>query len=413
LKENSNDQQSQNPGASFVSNIISATSQQVLNIYNQQYDTRYLYHSYERTVGITGKVEEIAKAMSLSDASMEIVLIAAWFHETGYLVDSTEAVAKGMDLARTFLSSKGYPTDKLQKVLACINATGDTVNPITAEEQILNDAISAYTCGENFGTHRPLLRLEWELLQNRHLSAFEWQQLQMQALLQARFLTPFGKLNYAPIVAENIRSQKSKVEKAKVSLVNGGKDDKGNLRMYQQIGPKNSGGGVQTFFRTNYRNHINLSAIADNKANIMISVNAILISVIISMLSYRNISQTQPMVLLPVVIFLITGLTSLICAVLSIRPKVTTKHDGLMEMEEAKKNIVFFGNFIHLDLEQYEEAMDAVLRDGELLYGNMVRDLYFLGKVLDKKYRYLTMSYNIFMIGFIATVITFLIAIFS
>jgi hypothetical protein len=57
--------------------------------------------------------------------------------------------------------------------------------------------------------------------------------------------------------------------------------------------------------------------------------------------------------------------------------------------------------------------MDAVLRDGELLYGNMVRDLYFLGKVLDKKYRYLTMSYNIFMIGFIATVITFLIAIFS
>ena len=131
------------------------------------------------------------------------------------------------------------------------------------------------------------------------------------------------------------------------------------------------------------------------------------------MLSYRNISQTQPMVLLPVVIFLITGLSSLICAVLSIRPKVTTKHEGLMEMEEAKKNVVFFGNFIHLELDQYEEAMDAVLRDGELLYGNMVRDLYFLGKVLDKKYRFLTMSYNIFMIGFAATVITFMIALFS
>ncbi|MFK7809432.1 MAG: Pycsar system effector family protein, partial [Saprospiraceae bacterium] len=218
---------------------------------------------------------------------------------------------------------------------------------------------------------------------------------------------------YAPVVAENIRNQKSKVEKSKASLLKSGKDEDGNLRMYQQIGPKNSGGGIQTFFRTNYRNHINLSAIADNKANIMISVNAILISVIISMLSYRNISQTQPMVLLPVVIFLVTGLSSLICAVLSIRPKVTSKHEGLMEMEEAKKNVVFFGNFIHLDLEQYEEAMDAVLRDGELLYGNMVRDLYFLGKVLDKKYRYLTMSYNIFMVGFVATVITFLIAIFS
>ena len=53
----------------------------------------------------------------------------------------------------------------------------------------------------------------------------------------------------------------------------------------------------------------------------MISVNAILISVVISILSYRNIPDTNPMVLLPVVIFLVTGLTSLIFAVLSIRPK--------------------------------------------------------------------------------------------
>jgi Family of unknown function (DUF5706) len=413
LKEISKDSSSQNPGASFVSNILSAAGQQVLNIYNQQYDTRYLYHSYERTVGIVGKAEEFAKALSVNEPSKEAILLAAWFHETGYLIDATERVAKSMDLARDFLSAKGYPADKLHKVLACINSTGETVNPISIEEQILNDAIAAYTCGEDFFMHRPLLRLEWELLHNRHLPNFDWQQLQMQALLQARFLTAYGKLNYASVIANNIREQKDKVEKAKNSLLNGGKEEDVKLRMYQQLGPKKSGGGIQTFFRTNYRNHINLSAIADNKANIMISVNAILISVIISMLSYRNISQTQPMVLLPVIIFLITGLTSLICAVLSIRPKVTSRHEGLMEMDEAKKNVVFFGNFIHLDLDQYEEAMDAVLRDGELLYGNMVRDLYFLGKVLDKKYRYLTMSYNIFMVGFIATVVTFLIAIFS
>ena len=75
-------------------------------------------------------------------------------------------------------------------------------------------------------------------------------------------------------------------------------------------------------------------------------------------------------------------------------------------------DIVFFGNFVNLELEEYEEAMDAVLREGELMYGNMVRDLYFLGKVLDKKYRYLTNSYNIFMVGFVATVLIFLAFIF-
>ena len=144
----------------------------------------------------------------------------------------------------------------------------------------------------------------------------------------------------------------------------------------------------------------------------MISVNAILISVVISILSYRNIPETNPMVLLPVVIFLVTGLTSLIFAVLSIRPKVTSLNQGEITPEQAKRNIVFFGNFVTMTIDQYEEAVDAVLRDGELLYGNMVRDLYYLGKVLDKKYRYLTLSYNIFMGGFIITVVTFLTAIF-
>ena len=417
MKENSQDHQSQNPGASYASNILNAAAQHVLNTFNQQYDTRCLYHSYQRTAGIVAKTEEIAKALSLDHAAIEVVLLAAWFHETGYLIDSTELVSRSIDIAREFFSrhspGQDYPSTKLQKVLACINATAETVTPITLEEQILSDAIAAYSFAENFAQHRPLLRLEWELLHNRHLPTIEWQQLQMQALLNTRFLTAYAKMKYAPILAENIRAQKNKIEKAKRSLLNAGKDQEGNTRIFYQIGPKRSGGGIQTFFRTNYRNHINLSAIADNKANIMISVNAILISVIISMLSYRHFSQTQPMILLPVVIFLITGLTSLIFAVLSIRPKVTNKYQGIIDMEEAKKNVVFFGNFIHLDLEQYEEAMDAVLRDGELLYGNMVRDLYYLGKVLDKKYRYLTMAYNIFMIGFAATVITFLIAVFT
>jgi hypothetical protein len=171
--------------------------------------------------------------------------------------------------------------------------------------------------------------------------------------------------------------------------------------------------GIQTFFRSNFRNHIHLSAIADNKANIMISVNAILISVLISILTYQNITETNPKVLLPVVLFLITGLTSLIFAVLSIRPKVTSHINPNMPPETIRQHITFFGNFVRLEVEQFEEAMDSLFRNGEYLYQAMTRDLYYLGKVLDKKYRYLTISYNIFMVGFVATVISFLIMLFT
>jgi hypothetical protein len=169
---------------------------------------------------------------------------------------------------------------------------------------------------------------------------------------------------------------------------------------------------IQSFLRTNYRNHIELSAIADNKANIMISVNSILISVLITLLSYRNIGETNPKIMLPVVIFLVSGLFSLLFAVLAARPKITRLPFDTQTQDLSKANIIFFGNFVQLDLPTYEKAMDRLFREGELLYGNMVRDLYFLGQVLDRKYRFLTVSYTVFMVGFIASVILFIATLF-
>jgi hypothetical protein len=180
--------------------------------------------------------------------------------------------------------------------------------------------------------------------------------------------------------------------------------------LFQYDGKRGLSRKAQAYFRIVFHNHINLSAIADQKANIMISVNSILISVLISFLTYRNVADTQPMILLPVVIFMVTGLASLIFAVLSARPKVTMLNKTGQDLDSAGRNIVFFGNFVPLGEENFEIAMDQLLRDSSLMYGNLSRDLYHLGQVLDKKYRYLTASYNIFMLGFAATVICFLVA---
>lgn len=136
----------------------------------------------------------------------------------------------------------------------------------------------------------------------------------------------------------------------------------------------------------------------------MISVNSILLSVAISMLTYQSLMNRNPLFILPVIIFLVTGLTSLIFAILSSRPRVTS----FVPAPGKDFNPVFFGNFVHLSLDQYEAAVDAMLRDGSLLFGNMTRDLYYLGQVLDRKYRLLTFSYTVFMMGFVATVGAFL-----
>ncbi|MFT7606555.1 MAG: hypothetical protein ACI8VT_004158, partial [Saprospiraceae bacterium] len=342
--------------------------------------------------------------------SLEIAIIAAWFRNTGFLFEYNKPIDPSVRIAKDFLNQQNYSKADIEKVVNCLLATGSG-SASAIEEQLLLDAINGYQYTTEYFELHPLLRLEWELLQNRQISILDWNQIQLQYLLKIKFFTPFGKLYFEPLLANNILLLKNKVQKNRQGGETALEED-GSLRKFQGLERKLPSDATQTFFRTNYRNHINLSNIADNKANIMISVNAILISVLISMLTYKNITETNPVILLPIVIFLFTGLVSLIFAVLSIRPKVTSLNPPGTKPDIAKQNIVFFGNFIHLSLEEYEEAVDAMFRDGELLYGNMVRDLYFLGKVLDKKYRYLTLAYNTFMIGFIATVVTFLVAIF-
>lgn len=408
---------SEKPMANTESRILDQCAEYVLNLFNEKGDARLTFHNYQHTSEIVALIERIAHSpipeqhsWSISKDSVEIAQLAAWFSNTGYLFDYNEPQDHSIKIAQQFLEKLTYDKVSMDKVVNCLLASASN-RASSIEEQLLLDAINGYHYTSEYFSRHPLLRLEWELLQNKQISTLDWNQIQLQYLLKTRFFTPYGKIHFEPVLANNIFQQKNKVHKniriGEVSL-----EADGSLRKFQGLERKLPGDATQTFFRANYRNHINLSAIADNKANIMISVNAILISVLISFLSYKNIAETNPMVLLPIVIFLFTGLVSLIFAVLSIRPKVTSLNPEGTKPDIAKNNIIFFGNFVHLKLEEYEEAMDAMFRDGELLYGNMVRDIYYLGKVLDKKYSYLTLSYNTFMVGFIATVISFLVAIF-
>ena len=388
--------------------ILNSSKDYVINLFNQVHDARLVYHNFQRTSEIVKMVENIGEAENFSADTIEIATIAAWFQDVGLLFDYENHEQKSANISKEFLEVQQYDKTKITQVLDCIASTKDDAVPGNREAQLLVDGIHAFEATSNFFYTRPLLRVEWELMANRQLDDVEWNQLQLQYLLGAKFYTAYGKNNFSPEVAQNILTQKQKTAKSQKSMISK-QIMEGDVRKFQHLERKAPERLTQTFFRVNYRNHINLSAIADNKANIMISVNAILISVMISYLSSQNIAQTNPMVLLPVVIFIVTGLASLIFAVLSIRPKITSLNPSDTSVEEAKKNIIYFGNFVTLSIDQFEEAMDAMFRDSELMYGNMTRDLYYLGQVLDKKYRYLTMAYNIFMVGFVATVITFLV----
>ena len=157
--------------------------------------------------------------------------------------------------------------------------------------------------------------------------------------------------------------------------------------------------GIETMFRTSYRVHQDLVGIADAKANIMISVNGLIISIILAAVSPRI--GGLPLLVLPTSILLIGCVTALVYAVLAARPRVSNVPITLEKIERNEANILFFGHFVKLSESDYAQGMRDLMESQDLLYFNMVRDLYGLGQVLDKKFRLLRVSYTVFMFALV------------
>mgnify|MGYP000704351297 CR=1 FL=1 len=176
----------------------------------------------------------------------------------------------------------------------------------------------------------------------------------------------------------------------------------------EEISQLKLGRGVETMYRTAYRTHVNLSSIADNKANIMLSINAIIISISISTLvpSFETNEKLQ----IPTIVLLVVCLGSIIFATLSTRPKITEGTVTREDIINRKSNLLFFGNFYNMNLKDFDWGMMEMIKDSDFLYSTMTRDLYFLGIVLAKKYKYLRYCYSIFMYGLIISVIVFAVA---
>jgi hypothetical protein len=148
---------------------------------------------------------------------------------------------------------------------------------------------------------------------------------------------------------------------------------------------------------------------ADGKANILISVNAIIISVILTVLLRRLEIDTY--LTIPTIIFLSFSVVTIVIAILATRPKISEGVFSREDIMNKKTNLLFFGNFHKASLEEYEWGMSQMMRDQDYLYGALIKDIHQLGVVLGRKYKLLRLAYGVFMIGIIVSVIAFTVAV--
>src|SRR5690606_23653457 len=91
-------------------------------------------------------------------------------------------------------------------------------------------------------------------------------------------------------------------------------------------------------------------------------------------------------------------------------PKITKGEFTREDIINRRTNLLFFGNFHSATFEDYDWAMHYMIRDSDYLYSAVIKDIYFLGKVLNTKYRYIRAAYIVFTIGIIISVIAFVTA---
>jgi hypothetical protein len=166
--------------------------------------------------------------------------------------------------------------------------------------------------------------------------------------------------------------------------------------------------GIETMFRITSSNNQRLSDMADKKSHILITVNSIILSAIISLL-LRKLDEDR-FLIIPTVILLSICVASIVVSILATRPTIPNGTFTEANLAQKNVNLLFFGNFYKMSLNDYARGMSLVMGDTEFLYQTLIRDVYGQGAVLGKKYQLLRLAYNIFMFGLIVAVLTFIIA---
>jgi predicted metal-dependent HD superfamily phosphohydrolase len=403
-----------------IEQIVNDIAHHVTGIFKANDNGSLTYHNLDHTEGVVEATEQIAAHYKLSDDDLLVVYTAAWFHDVGYVLSgANDHEESGAKAAADYLAQKNISTDIIEKVKGCIRATKMPQSPKNLLEEITCDADLFHLGSGKYKDTSKLMRKEKEAISGVAISGAEWREENIKFLESHHYFTSYAQTlqkqgkenNIKELKEKQVEKSQKKATKAAEAKMNETKEASEKTKEQRKKEKENRPDrGIETMFRLTSSNHLDLSSMADSKANIMISVNAIIVSVLLSVLLRRL--EEYPNLTIPMIIFLVTCVFTMIFAVLATRPTITIGTFTEDDIKSKRANLLFFGNFYKMRLQDYEYGMHEMMKDREFLYSSLIRDIYFLGVVLGKKYRLLRIAYNIFMFGFVISVLAFAVAAF-
>ncbi|MEC8831479.1 MAG: Pycsar system effector family protein, partial [Bacteroidota bacterium] len=307
------------------------------------------------------------------------------------------------EIARDFLTENEYDKQGIDHVCSLIMATKMCHEPENLLEGIIRDADISHFAKKSYWETTDFLKEELKALGVADYTAKQWRDKNIKMFrTQHNFFTDYAKENWEEGKQQNLKKLlKEKKTEQKIAKKEALK------AKYKSESPDRS---VQTLYRVTLRNHLKLSDIADTKANILLSVNAIIISLVLANLLTKLDNPTNTYMIYPTFILIMFSVASMVLSVLATRPNITRGKFTQEDVEKRRVNLLFFGNFHQMRLEEYQAAVEELVKDKDYVYSSLTKDLYYLGVVLNRKYKILRLTYNIFMLGIIISVIAFGIA---
>ncbi|MBD1365401.1 HD domain-containing protein [Mucilaginibacter sp. ZT4R22] len=385
--------------------LIKKSEKFVTDYFEDNSPQALLYHNLDRTRYVVKAAIKIAGFSGLNEEDLFALTIAAWFHDIGYLQGERDHELAGAQFASHFLEQHKVAPPIIEHVTAIILSTQRNGMPASLTEQIICDADIYHTGRNSFFKRSEALRKETELLNNKEIDEISWLRDMIDFLEPLQFYTTYCRQSLQERKNDNLRRMKTRFLKLTE------KDARNRLDLKPDKGSKkinDNERAIDTMFRIASGNSQRLSSMADNKAHILITVNSIILSAIISLLLRKLSENTYLMI--PTFILLAVNLFSMIFSILSTRPALPRRKFNLKTPELEKINLLFFGNFYHMEPDEYSQGMHMMMEDREILHEMLIKDVYAQGQVLGKKYHLLRTAYSVFMFGLVVAVLAFILA---
>ena len=206
---------------------------------------------------------------------------------------------------------------------------------------------------------------------------------------------------------ENLQSEKKKkkkvIDQALMQEMGIDKDELKKIKKKLAKAESRPERGIETWFRLASKNLYTRLQIVDTKANILITANAIIISVVLGTLYTRL--DDDPHLLFAIAGLLITNLSSITFSILATIPAAWAKRMSITSLECA--DLMTFEAFSDMKLSDYRDSVVKTIEDEKTLYPSLITDIHGLGIKLSRKYKLIRISYLVFLYGIILSIFMF------